>query len=150
MILDHIKNYKLYTQLDHKLKTAFEYLALHDLANQPEAKLELAPNSVTIQIVEQSTRSQALWESHRKYLDIHFLIRGEEKIGYAFPEDLTIQEPYSESRDLAFFKGLGQYATLRPGYFAIFYPGEAHMPLLSVHGEKPIKKAIVKVLMPGP
>ncbi|MCK7529168.1 MAG: YhcH/YjgK/YiaL family protein [Ignavibacteriales bacterium] len=42
-------------------------------------------------------------EAHRKYIDVQYVIRGEELMGYAPLGGQKILEPYKEENDIVFF-----------------------------------------------
>ena len=51
---------------------------------------------------------------------------------------------YDEKRDIEFFDCEPEtWLTLQPGEFALFFPNDAHAPL--VGGEKSIRKAVFKI-----
>ena len=58
---------------------------------------------------------------------------------------------YGEEKDAAFYSAdilpLPSYLLLQPGYFAIFFPQDGHMPQLSVDKPTMVKKIVVKVEM---
>ena len=88
------------------------------------------------------------YEAHRKYIDIQYLLKGEERIVCMPIEKLTETEPYSEANDAAFYSSEGvrtQEMTIGDGYFAIFFPQDGHMPQLSVDKPTMVKKIVVKV-----
>lgn len=88
------------------------------------------------------------YEAHREYIDIQYLIYGEEKICSLPLEFLQETKPYNEEQDAAFY----EEASIKPqellignGYFAILYPQDGHMPQMSVKEPTAVKKVVVKV-----
>ncbi len=70
-------------------------------------------------------------EIHKKYIDIHVPITGEEIIGILKKEKLrkTVSD-YNEGKDIAFYDDEpSEYTKLEPTQVAIIYPNEAHAPL---------------------
>lgn len=90
-----------------------------------------------------------LMEAHEKYVDIQYLIDGEEKIFYTEKEGLGIRKPYSEGGDAALynFDEKSEAVTYKSGEAVILYPEEAHLPNRAVTTLRTIKKAVVKVSM---
>ena len=97
-------------------------------------------------------------EYHRRYLDVHVILEGQERIGFR-PEALksgtetgsdSAGIPYSEEKDIGFADPALSlsYADFRPGDFVIFYPGELHKPLCCIGEPGEVKKLILKVLIP--
>lgn len=87
-------------------------------------------------------------EGHEKFIDIHYLISGEEWIGTVPRSKKTVLHESYTDRDLYFFSGEKEESKilLTPGRFAIFYPVDLHRPLCAgTSGCKAIRKAIIKV-----
>lgn len=91
------------------------------------------------------------FESHRKYADIQFIARGEERIFYAPIKQLPeIVRPYSLESDSMLHKDPASPTTatslgLVPGSFAIFFPGDGHKPGCVNGTVSDIKKVVIKV-----
>ena len=89
------------------------------------------------------------YEAHKKYIDIQYLLSGEERIACLPIERLKEKQPYSEQSDAAFYSAdlslQPSYLSLLPGYFAVFFPQDGHMPQLSVGEPMKVKKIVVKV-----
>lgn len=88
-------------------------------------------------------------ENHKKYIDIHIVIEGEEKIGYISNTDIKLTKEYDEVGDYELYEGeLENLFYLNPKKFIILFPGEPHMALIK-GGEKTtkVKKVIFKVLV---
>ena len=90
-----------------------------------------------------------LMEAHEKYVDIQYLISGDEKIYYTPKADLGIIKPYSEGGDAALyeFDNKSEAVVYTSGEAVILYPEEAHLPNRAVKEPKTIKKAVIKVSM---
>lgn len=86
-------------------------------------------------------------EAHKKYVDIQYLAEGKERIDLAPADKMEVDEPYSEERDVVFFKEPAQATTivLTGGSYAVLYPEDSHKPGLSVDGPAPVKKIVGKV-----
>lgn len=85
-------------------------------------------------------------ESHRKYIDVQYLLEGEEIIGLAVDSRNVEGLGYDREKDVEFFEGEGEGAVLlKTGQCAVFLPGELHAP--GIMGGKPAKvcKVVVKV-----
>ena len=146
MILDRLDRSDHYEPMHKGLAAAFEYLRRPDLANVPVGKHPIIDDLVYVLVSnEQSRGANARLEAHRKYLDVQFVISGDERIGWSPIERLTATEPYDPSRDIGFFADEPQaWFAVKPGEFAIFLPTDAHAPLA---GTGAIHKAVVKVAM---
>ncbi len=90
-----------------------------------------------------------LMEAHEKYVDIQYLISGDEKIYYTPKAELGIMKPYSEGEDAALynFDEKSEAVIYTSGEAIILYPEEAHLPNRAAAEPKTIKKAVIKVSM---
>ena len=70
-----------------------------------------------------------------------------EIIGYQNTGSLAEEVPYSAENDIAFYhdKKKGFYPVLVPDSFVIYFPWDAHMPLICTDIPKKIKKVVMKV-----
>ena len=98
---------------------------------------------------ETKTENEYGYEAHRKNIDIQYLLKGEERIACLPIDKLKETTPYSEEKDAAFYSAdilpLPSYLLLQPGFFAIFFPQDGHMPQLCVDKPKKVKKVVIKV-----
>lgn len=88
------------------------------------------------------------FEAHRKYIDVQYVVTGEEIVHVADVSTLTIAEEYDETRDVAFFNDPASHETivLRAGSFAVFYPEDAHRPGMTAGGlPSAVRKVVVKI-----
>jgi len=84
-------------------------------------------------------------EAHRKYLDVQYVIEGEELMGYAPLGTQEILEPYKAENDIIFFKGEKSFIKVSSGMFAIFFPEDVHMPGIRAGKVSDVKKLVIKV-----
>ena len=140
MILDHIRNRHLYRGLGDGIGSALDYCAdaLEAYAASgkfTEGDAEIG-GGVIMKTHPVTTHSAegAVFEAHYKYIDIHFVIWGGERIGYADVKNLTVTEDMPE-KDLVLLKGNGDFLILMPGYFMITFPDDAHSPAAKIGEE---------------
>jgi biofilm protein TabA len=127
---------------------AFAYLKNTNLQTLPVGKYTIVPDKVTVSVTEDSTKNfeKTTWESHRKMVDIQYIVRGEEKMGIAPVSTAKVIRPYDEKRDAANYEVEGNYYVSTPDKFFIFFPTDAHRPNITTGGNKPDKKIVIKVL----
>lgn len=145
MILDTLGNAAKYAGLKMGISEAFGFLDQPGLADLPDGKYEILGDRVYAMVAHESGRkaSDAQMEGHRKYIDIQYIISGDESMGWAPREDLANSVDYDEEKDLEFFEGEPEsLIRVPPGSFAVFLPSDAHLPLI---GKGPIHKVVVKV-----
>lgn len=146
MIIDSLKNADRYASLHPRFAAAFEFLRREDLATLAPGRYPVQGDDLFV-IIEKApgrARAEAKLERHRKYIDIQFVISGSDEMGWK-PAGLCVGAiaSYSSEKDIQFFNDPADaWITTPPGSFCIFFPEDAHAPLVS-DGE--IHKAIVKV-----
>lgn len=130
------------------MSRAIEFLQNIDLNSLSIGRHRIDGDAIFANVDEYETKEieKTEWEAHKKYIDIQLLLEGEEKIGYTHPEFLKITQEYKAEKDIMFFNGTGEYFTLKPGFFAIFFPHDAHRPGLISTSKMKVKKVVVKVL----
>ncbi|WP_291326298.1 YhcH/YjgK/YiaL family protein [Desulfovibrio sp. UCD-KL4C] len=98
---------------------------------------------------ETKPHAEGRFETHRKYVDIQFLLSGREKLGWAALKDLVPEVLYDPERDVGFLKSLPEIptlSTLKPGMFIAYFPEDGHMPgLTCAVNPEPVKKVVVKI-----
>jgi len=135
MIYDTKEHAGRYQDLSPRFKLAFDYLAKTDFSHLAVGRYPIDGDAVFALVQEAETRSrgEAKWESHRKYADIQFLLAGGESIGAQKTSALPGAEPFNAEKDIGFYaeNGKGFFVDLAPGEFAVFFPDDAHMPLVA-------------------
>jgi len=146
LIIDTLKNSNSYHVLNNSFSAAFKFLMENDLNNLEEKKYEIDGDKIyaTLKTYECKSRDLCTWDAHLKYIDIHFIIEGSEYIGYANIDKLDFQE-YVEEKDKVVLKGEGEYIRFEKDYFAIFFPQDAHMPIIKMSDSQQVKKVIIKI-----
>jgi YhcH/YjgK/YiaL family protein len=145
LAIQYFKNKKHWDQ-------AFTFLKNSDLKNLPLGKQELDGDSLYVSVDEYITKDKedTRFESHRKYIDIQYIIEGEEMMGLA-PLDKVeseVVEPYNAEKDIAFYQfDGGEYITATPKNFVLFFPTDAHRPTMKVDENMKIRKIVVKVML---
>lgn len=146
MIVDTLQNADAHAGLHPGFKRAFEFLrALPPEGLQPGRHIIEGSRIFALAAEDQGRGVEgARLEAHRKYIDIQFVMSGDERIGWRdLAECREVAEPYSDERDIEFFREPpASWSRVAPGSFAIFFPDDAHAPLA---GRGPVRKVVVKV-----
>jgi YhcH/YjgK/YiaL family protein len=87
------------------------------------------------------------FESHLNYIDLQYVIRGEEMMGRISADSVKVDKPYNENEDIAYYTGDGNIFTVQENSFLLFFPGEAHRPNITPGGNKVVKKIVIKIKM---
>jgi len=93
-------------------------------------------------------REDCFFESHKKYIDIQFMVKGEEYMDICDLDSLEIENDYVEKTDFIKYKGKEDGTSkllIRENCLAIFYPSDAHQPCIKVDKKELIYKAVIKI-----
>ncbi len=149
MIFDQMTRFVAYAQLApaviEELAAFFGKLS----ADTPAGKYEIDGKKVYAIVQRYQTHPADFdkVETHHEYADIQLLLAGEETILYRPVDGLAVTSPYSEEHDFAFYRHDGKNAMpvpLVPGNFAVFFPGEGHMPGIG-DPDATVVKVVVKI-----
>ncbi len=146
MILATLSLSSRYAPLHPLFPRAFEFIHNTDM-------LTLAPGIHPIvgdelfAIVESlagRSRADAQLECHRKYIDIQLVLEGTDEMGWkALADCHNPVSDYSVEKDIQFFHDApATWIATPPGAFCIFFPDDAHAPLVSTGN---IRKVIFKI-----
>ena len=130
---------------------AFAFLQSHDLKSMAKGKYPIDSNFVYATITEDPSKDmdKTSWESHRKYVDLQYVIDGEEKIGLLPVAKAQVVKEYDETRDVANYVGDGPLQDATPAAFFLFFPSDAHRPNITPGGNKVVKKIVIKIRTAG-
>ena len=102
-------------------------------------------NKVLIQQGTTKSAEGALAEAHRQYLDIQYIIEGQETVGWAPVENLTLEGEFDTAKDKGKYSGAFDFLPVRAGYCYIVFPEDGHMPGVHLDAPTEFKKAVVKL-----
>lgn len=152
MILDTIDNASIYYGLHKGIEMALKAEASYTPENYETGVIELDGKNVFLVRDAYATYDPAIakYEAHRKYIDVMYMVEGEETI-YVKPTSQLSQitkeyDPEIEAL-LAVFDPDGTPVHLTAGSFVILMPQDAHAPGCWVDGAKNVKKIIGKVML---
>jgi YhcH/YjgK/YiaL family protein len=147
MIVDNIKNAEFYYGLGDKFQKAFEFLKNTDLVALANGKYQIEGDDIfaTVQEYQTKPESEGKFEAHRKYIDVQYIAKGHEKLGYVNIAAFSPVGDFDEEKDIVFGEGQGIFVQAKEGDFVIFAPQDAHMPCISDDAPCAVKKVIVKI-----
>lgn len=131
-------------KLNKRIVEGLNYLASTDFTNVEDGRHDLT-DYLYANIQTYQTKEDALFEAHRDYIDIQYIISGEEKIGVTDYSSCTEAIAYDKEKDIEFLNGNGEYYPLKEGEYMILYPQDAHKPSISLNNQSTVRKVVVKV-----
>ena len=146
MILDTLTNANRYNDLHPLFPRAFEFLRSTDLTKLVPGRHSIEGEHLfaIVEAVPGRSREEAKLECHRRYIDIQFVLEGVDEMGWKPLADCHQPiDDYSEKNDIQFFDDApDSWIATSPGAFSIFFPQDAHAPLVSTGN---IRKVVLKV-----
>jgi len=138
-----------FAQQYHKNKAewdkTFAFLRDNDLADLKPGTYKIDGDNVYAIITEAPSKEfdKSAWESHRKYIDLHYIIRGKELIGIADASKASITKPYSF--DATNYEADGTFYEAGPDTFFLMFPNDAHKANIKAEGYDVVKKLVIKI-----
>ena len=131
MIVGTIKDANKYASVNEYFPAIFEQLA------------KLTPDTMKGVVIEEGRAwfgggksdphkrdADPVFEAHENFLDIHFIVEGEETFGYADVSHLNVTKEYDPKIDALFLKGHINEIKLKTGDFCVVFPEDAHIPCM--------------------
>lgn len=142
-----------YYGLHPLFRTAFEYIDSHldELADPAsDGRHPVMGDDLFLLVGSHPLRRQeeAALEAHDRYIDLQVMIAGAENFGWAQRTAcVEPRGPFDEAGDIILYNDLPtSIATALAGEFVIFFPDDAHAPLIRPEGVNGCsRKAIVKI-----
>lgn len=150
MIYGRIKDALTYRGIHPGLDLALSYIRPNFLENLEEGKrVELDGDRAycTSFTYETIPEKEGFFEAHLKYLDIHIMLSGKERVDIAPPGELNQTKAEPENDFYAYDGEPWHSLILKPGEFLVVFPEDAHRIKLQVEGPQTVTKAVFKVLI---
>ncbi len=146
MILDTLDHATRYYALHPLFERAFSFLRGTDLMSLPTGMHTLQGEQLfaIVEACEGRTRAEAKLECHRRYIDIQLILGGVDEMGWKpLAECVDPATDYDTVRDIRFFNDApATWIATPPGSFCLFFPDDAHAPLVSAGM---IRKVVMKI-----
>lgn len=131
------------------IRRVIDYLKSNDFANMEPGVYEIQGKDIYAQVfdVQTGSREEKRPEVHEKYLDVQFLVSGEEKLGVTPDTGKYTVAEHIRERDLIFYETVENEGFIHavPGSFCVFFPSDVHRPAVAVNAPMSIRKVVVKV-----
>lgn len=138
-----------YYAFPQRWQKTFEFLGRTDLSSLPLGRIDLEENCFAL-ISEYTSKNpeDARFEAHKSYIDLQYVIEGEELMGCVPLETTTPLIPFNPEKDILFVTSTSEkLSTANPGNFFIFFPSDAHRPGVKSSQNSKIRKLVVKIGM---
>ncbi|WCT11151.1 YhcH/YjgK/YiaL family protein [Mucilaginibacter jinjuensis] len=147
--VDAVEFYKQYHAHKALWDSVFTYLKNTDLNTIAPGKYPIDGDNAYASITEAPSKepAKAGWESHQKYIDLQYVIKGKENIEVTPLSTATVTKPYDAAKDVANYSATGTVHTAEPSTFFLFFPNDVHKPNMKVDGYDVVKKLVIKIHM---
>lgn len=146
MIFDNLQNRNNYKSIPYIYRALQELRKLE--GTFPESTIVYEEGSLFANPVTLTSKpeSDCIFEAHKNFLDLHYIVEGVEGIATADVTTLEEKTPYEESKDIGFYQGDadGIYY-LKPGQFMVCWPSDAHKVAVMQDFPALIRKIVVKI-----
>ena len=116
-----------------------------------EALTDLTPRTIPLsgnnKILVQAGTTKPVGDSeaHRKFLDIQYILKGSEVMGWAPVDSLTPTEAFNEAKDKGMYAGSVDFIRISAGNCYVVYPEDAHMPGVHLDAPTEYTKLVIKL-----
>jgi biofilm protein TabA len=150
MIVTDLQHIDQQIPMTHSMQQAIDFLRRTDLLDLPDGNVPVDGKRVfaILQRYRTAHFDAPKFEYHRKYIDLQYIVSGEEIIGWAPAAGMTASFDYDEGQDICF--GLmepGKWSPVRvvAGQLAVLWPEDGHAPRLATERVCLVRKIVVKV-----
>ena len=148
MIYDRIENIETYSAISERLAKGLRLLQTTDFSALEAGKYEVDGKELFFMLQSyQSKEQNDRPEAHKKYIDIQYLLEGEEQIGIGALSEMVEEVSANPEGDIWFYHGPVTSFKMEKGNFAVFFPQDAHAPGIATGNPAPVRKVVVKVLV---
>lgn len=151
MIVGHRNHWKSERTYAHPvIRKAIDFLIETDFTKLATGQYPIQGEDIFARVIELTTKDkrEQLAEKHEQFFDIHYLIEGEETIGWSIQHDeLVPTEPYNLENDAALYGDIPveMQVQLTPGMYMVLLPEDIHRPGLTEHTPGAVRKVVVKL-----
>lgn len=143
MIICPWKDIKKYASVLPGIQEAFE--AVNALTELEAGSVHPLSDGNRFFVAAGTTKAPDVAEAHRKYMDIQYIVKGKEVVGWADLAACTPTVPFSEENDIGMYDGPFTYHTIPEGICYVAFPEDAHMPGRHLDVANDFVKIVVKL-----
>ena len=151
MIVDRLDRAEPYFDMHPAFEQVFKFLREESLSEILHGRYDIDGVRLFYKVSKRQgrIRTESRLETHRKYIDIQYVISGVDEMGWRTASECkTVDVPYNEDRDVTYFQDEPEsWKEVHAESFAIFFPQDVHALLVS-GGE--IHKVVFKVAVEWP
>ncbi len=138
-------------EISSRIDEAIEYIKGLSVTQTDVGKKEVVNDYFYYSVQQYETRSESELtvelESHRKYIDVQFIVSGEEIMNVSDVSGLTLSTAYDEEKDIMMWEAPSRMMSvlLKQGNYIVLYPENAHRVVSVKSGSNQVLKIVGKV-----
>lgn len=136
-------------EFKERLEAALKYLAETDLKSMEVGRYDINEDFFILRQAYESKPSEACkFETHEVYVDIQWIIEGEEAIEVCTKDEVVVTEPYDAVKDAQFYATPDvpvSRVVVKAGSYMTLYPSIVHRAGLAEGESVHIEKVVAKV-----
>lgn len=147
MILDSLEHMDFYQGIGHRLYEAMQFIRNADFTGQEDGCYEVDGRDFRYLLQSYPTREvNDTPEGHRDFIDLQYMISGEEQVGMGRLDAMTELVESHPDRDLWLYRGPMSWVTVHGGQFLICFPHDVHAPCVTPSsGPNHVRKCVFKI-----
>ena len=147
MIIDSIKNISVYSFENKNINKALEFLRDTDFGLQSDGRYDIDGDKIyaLVNTYDTKEREHCYLEAHKKYIDVQFVAKGTEMLGYLNYNGQNQHKAYDEEKDFMLFDEEPSFIKFSENMFAVLFPDDLHMPGIKFETVTKVKKIVIKV-----
>ena len=131
------------------IQKAITYLRSHDFTKMETGVYEIEGKDIYAQVFDVMTGSveEKRPEVHEHFLDVQFLAKGKERLGFTVDTGNYEVDEHFVERDLIFYKKVENegFIEATEGCFCVFFPSDVHRPAVASGEPMNIRKVVIKI-----
>lgn len=147
MILDKLSAAQAYRGIHPRLDAVLDRLNEEFLSTVGHETMKLDGDALYVTRFTYDTLplEDTFFEAHKRYLDVHLMMEGQERVELASPSGLDL---FEHKDDFYAYRGdAEQSLVLRPGAFLAVFPEDAHRIKIAMDKPETVSKVVFKVLV---
>jgi YhcH/YjgK/YiaL family protein len=155
VILAPLADRARYAPLHPLFAQAFAWCDVAANRERADGRYDIIPGRLAVIVESGETKPRAIrrFESHRANIDIQLNLAGPEAMEWTPVDGLRVEDDFAPDGDIAFYAEPARPITrllVPPGHFAVFWPEDAHKPVLHPEATPvPYRKLVFKVAVAG-
>jgi YhcH/YjgK/YiaL family protein len=132
---------------EEQIKKCIAYAERERLIEKEPGNYEIDKDDLYVNVISYETAPMESkeWEAHKKYIDLHYVLVGKERMDLNFIDQM-VQNPYNNENDFLILSGDKSVSVvIGSGEYVVCFPEDAHMPGIQVDQPQVVKKAIFKI-----